>query len=310
MHEDVLANVLKVGQFASKVVCNPTLSMEWGLNFPPEPLAMFHIVTKGTCWVKAGPDAEPFKLIQGDIAFLSRVDHQLLSSPEVPTVHYSDGVRKAMRMVEDGTCDLNDSTTLLCGMYKMEEDILKRFFSLLPPLIHINADHVNQDSGLQQVLSLIKSEQASSAVGSSIMLESLINMLLVCITRVWVNNTENKQSGWIFALKDPKIGKVINLMHQAPEQKWTVDSLAKAVFMSRASFAKKFVQFVGESPMIHLTKWRMDYSAHLLRTSNLPISEVALSSGYDSETSFSKVFKKYRNLPPNTYRLQHKAAQA
>lgn len=61
---------------------------------------------------------------------------------------------------------------------------------------------------------------------------------------------------------------------------------------------------MGEAPLQYVTRWRMYRAVELLRSSNLPPREVAERVGYDSETAFSKAFKRQIGQPPNQYRKQ------
>ena len=61
--------------------------------------------------------------------------------------------------------------------------------------------------------------------------------------------------------------------------------------MSRSSFARKFKETVGASPIDYLTCWRMLLAGDRLANSNDPISVVSLSLGYESESAFSTAFK-------------------
>ena len=71
----------------------------------------------------------------------------------------------------------------------------------------------------------------------------------------------------IDAFEDPRIGRAIALMHQDPAKSWTVDSLARAVGMSRASFAMLFREMIGASPVSYLTDWRLQCAVAALKIS-------------------------------------------
>ena len=53
-------------------------------------------------------------------------------------------------------------------------------------------------------------------------------------------------------------------MHHHPEHPWTVASLAAACGVSRAAFARRFTEVVGEPPLSFLTGWRLALAADLL----------------------------------------------
>jgi AraC-like DNA-binding protein len=116
--------------------------------------------------------------------------------------------------------------------------------------------------------------------------------------------------GWLFALADPQIRAAIASMHDDPARKWTLQDLAKRAGMSRSTFALKFKQTVGSSPMEYLTRWRMLLAADRLAHSNDSISMVAPSLGYESESAFSAAFKKIMGCSPRQYSRADNSASA
>jgi AraC-like DNA-binding protein len=77
--------------------------------------------------------------------------------------------------------------------------------------------------------------------------------------------------------------------------------LAKRTGMARSTFALKFKATVGASPMEYLTRWRMLLAGDRLANSRDPISVIALSLGYESESAFSTAFKRVMGCSPRQY---------
>ena len=71
--------------------------------------------------------------------------------------------------------------------------------------------------------------------------------------------------------------------------------------MSRSTFALRFKQTVGASPMEYLTRWRMLLAGDKLVNSGDPISIIALSLGYESDSAFSTAFKRVMGSSPRQY---------
>ncbi len=71
--------------------------------------------------------------------------------------------------------------------------------------------------------------------------------------------------------------------------------------MSRSTFALKFKETVGATPMDYLTRWRMLMAGDRLAHSGDPVSVIALSLGYDSESAFSTAFKRVMGRSPRQY---------
>jgi len=90
-------------------------------------------------------------------------------------------------------------------------------------------------------------------------------------------------------------------MHADPAHRWTLEALAERACMSRSIFAQRFKEKVGETPMEYLTRWRMLLAADRLENSVDPISTIAFSLGYESESAFSTAFKRVMGCSPRQY---------
>ena len=93
----------------------------------------------------------------------------------------------------------------------------------------------------------------------------------------------------------------IGSMHDDPAHGWTFQELAERAGMSRSTFALKFKQTVGASPLEYLTRWRMLLAGDKLVNSSDPVSVIALSLGYESESAFSTAFKRVMGCSPRQY---------
>ncbi len=61
------------------------------------------------------------------------------------------------------------------------------------------------------------------------------------------------------------------------------------------------MQYVSMPPNEYLTRFRINKAAALLRSSNLSVGEAAYSTGFSDQLYFSRVFKKYKGVPPSKY---------
>ena len=74
--------------------------------------------------------------------------------------------------------------------------------------------------------------------------------------------------------------------------------------------AERFQQLVGSSPMQYLTQWRMLLAANLLSRSNAPLARIAEDVGYQTDTAFSRAFRREYGAPPAAWRRRHTARPA
>lgn len=81
----------------------------------------------------------------------------------------------------------------------------------------------------------------------------------------------------------------------------SIDDIADSVGVSRSHLYRVFMSNVGQSPIDYLTEYRINEACQLLRTSQLSISEIAVSVGFFDQFYFSRVFKKRKGIPPSRY---------
>jgi len=101
-----------------------------------------------------------------------------------------------------------------------------------------------------------------------------------------------------------RISRALQFIHEDPTRAWTVETLARQSGASRASFARRFSQLVGETPMTFLKNWRLAMAADLLCQPGETVGTVADKVGYANPFAFSTAFKRTRGISPKDYRAQ------
>jgi len=112
------------------------------------------------------------------------------------------------------------------------------------------------------------------------------------------------------ALRDPHVARALRLIREHHDEPWTVTKLAGAVSLSRSAFADRFRSATGEAPMQYLTNYRLSRAATYLRTTDAGLKEIARLTGYESEVSISKAFRRRYGCSPGEYRRGSAAAHA
>jgi AraC-like DNA-binding protein len=121
------------------------------------------------------------------------------------------------------------------------------------------------------------------------------------VLRRWFDR-DGQAPTWWHAEHDPVVGPALRLIYNNPEHPWTVANLAAAVGCSRAVFARRFAEQVGEPPIAFLTGWRLALAADLLRASKATIASVAHQVGYGTPFALSGAFKRAYGVSPNVHR--------
>ena len=77
---------------------------------------------------------------------------------------------------------------------------------------------------------------------------------------------------------------------------------AKKFGLSRSKFSLLFPQHTGTTFKRYLTKKRIDYAVTLIRSTELPIGQIAQMAGYSDLSTFYRNFTKVTGTAPSTYR--------
>ncbi len=80
-----------------------------------------------------------------------------------------------------------------------------------------------------------------------------------------------------------------------------LDELAEVAGLSKYHFLRQFSQVVGMTPGAYLRTLRLCHAARKLRTTNLPILDIALSVGFADHPSFSRAFARHMGMTPSEY---------
>ncbi|AOM78388.1 helix-turn-helix domain-containing protein [Pedobacter steynii] len=96
------------------------------------------------------------------------------------------------------------------------------------------------------------------------------------------------------------VGYILVNLHQ----ELSVALLASRVNQNPDYFSRQFKIFTGERPAKYILDKRIERAQYLLATSRMTYSEIAIQTGFDSLSYFSKSFKKRTGMPPRAYKRQ------
>jgi AraC-like DNA-binding protein len=272
----------------------------WSIQFPDQQESIkCGAVVSGRCWLSVEGVAEPVLLEAGDSFLLpSGRPFRLASDLAVASVGAASvfaSVREGGVVTHNGggDCLLVSSRFALAGNYA---GIL---LGVLPPIVHLRKEA--DQAVLRWPVERMMQELREPQPGGFLVVQHLAHMVLVQALRLHMAEGPSGGVGWLFALGDRQMGAAITAMHGDPAHRWTLQALAERAGMSRSTFALRFKEAVGKSPMEYLTRWRMLLAGDRLANSRDSISVIALAFGYESESAFSTAFKRVMGCSPRQY---------
>jgi AraC family transcriptional regulator len=103
-----------------------------------------------------------------------------------------------------------------------------------------------------------------------------------------------------------KLRKAIGLIdhHLAMEEEGRVAlrGVAKDVGMSYFHFSRAFKQSMGMTPTNYIAERRIERAKKLMQETDFPISEIALRSGFSSQSHFTTCFRRLAGVTPRSFR--------
>ena len=185
--------------------------------------------------------------------------------------------------------------SVICA-YQGQSEVSARLLDVLPAVLVVRADEWDTP-----LVDLLAREAGCDGSGQEAYLDRMLDVLLIAVLRVWFGREGNAPTWWA-AEQDAVVGPALKLIYNNPAHPWTVANLAAAVGCSRAVFARRFADQVGEPPIAFLTSWRLALAADLLRSSQATIGAVARQVGYSTPFALSSAFKRAYGVSPNTHR--------
>jgi AraC family transcriptional regulator len=104
------------------------------------------------------------------------------------------------------------------------------------------------------------------------------------------------------ALLDPRLGRSIEAMEARLAEDLSLDDLAAIAAMSPFHFARQFKRATGRSPYKYLTELRIERAKVLLKTTELPITEIAFRVGWENASHFAAAFRQHMGVSAGAFR--------
>ncbi len=100
--------------------------------------------------------------------------------------------------------------------------------------------------------------------------------------------------------------KVLNKINNHLDENLSIEQLSSICGYSPFHFQRIFKEYTGESVANYVKRLRVEKAAFMLKYQYNKISTVAMRTGFNSNTSFTRAFKSYYNISPLEFKEKYK----
>jgi AraC-like DNA-binding protein len=295
---DPLSDVLSLLKPRTYVSGGFDVGGEWAIQFPQKDGIKCYAVVSGACWLSVEGVLDAVHLQTGDCFLLPTgrplcLASDLALAPIDASAFYTNARNGGIVSLNGG-----GSCLIVGGHFTLTGGHARILLGTLPPIVHLQTE--SDKAALRWSLERMRQELREQRPGGVLVTQQLAYMMLVQALRLHLE-AGGGGVGWMFALADKQLSSAMNAMHENPANRWTLQTLAERAGMSRTIFTVRFKKTVGSSPMEYLTRWRMLLAGDRLQHTTDAVSEIALSLGYESESAFSKAFRRVMGCSPRQY---------
>lgn len=147
-----------------------------------------------------------------------------------------------------------------------------------------------------RLITRIHHEYISHSTGFQSMTIGLFLQMITALARIASDTTPEPSDSAV------SLANTVAYMEYHFREDITMADLASMSGMSSRHFRRVFHEIYGTSPLKYLHTLRIRSAARLLRSTDLPVTEIAIRSGYSDGNYFSGKFKQIMGIPPLRYR--------
>ena len=270
---DVLSDILRVFHVTGAALLRGEFGAPWAWHAPSSSeianllhpgatqLIIFHVVAEGSCWVEVDGE-ERCMLRSGDIVGFPHGHPHRLGSGKAelipiaslfPALPWMD-----LPVVAHG--GTGERTHIVCVYLRCDLLSFEPFLASLPNLIIVRRDQGPSGQWFDANMRYLVAEAVRARPGTSCMMARLTELLFIEMLRLQMAQLREEDVGWLAALNDRYTYRALNLFHSRPADRWTVETLAREVGLSRSALVRRFDRMLNMSPIRYLATWRLSSS--------------------------------------------------
>jgi len=160
-----------------------------------------------------------------------------------------------------------------------------------------------RDEIINQVGHSIVSEMTNESAAGRMFVETASLMLAAHLLRTYCDSGSCKSfESTPHRLDHARLRRVLDYISVHLADEITVAELARVSGLSTFHFARMFTFVVGISPNRYVSRLRLEQAMADVAAGKLSLAQIAFKSGFSSQASFTRAFRRATGITPGEYR--------
>jgi AraC family transcriptional regulator len=183
-------------------------------------------------------------------------------------------------------------------------DFVLQDLEIDPSRATLRYEMVEYDPLIEQIALAINRELTAETSAGRLFIESLGHTLSAYLLHRYSESAINakSQSDSVRPIDHRRLSRVTDFVDAHIDENFTAADIAAVACMSPAHFARSFKARTGQSPHQFVSRKRLELAEQMLLDPYRPMSEIALSAGFSSQSNFSRAFRNVTGISPGEYR--------
>ena len=158
------------------------------------------------------------------------------------------------------------------------------------------------DPMLEQLAISLAAALRDGTAEDGLYIDTLAQMMAVHLARNHSSQSREPRLQISQTISGNKMRRVIEYIEENLDSDLSLEAMAAEVNLSPIYLARAFKAAVGQSPHQYVLARRVERAKELLRNTEMNVVDVALSSGFSSQSHLSYWFQRYVGVSPAAYR--------
>jgi AraC-like DNA-binding protein/mannose-6-phosphate isomerase-like protein (cupin superfamily) len=161
---------------------------------------------------------------------------------------------------------------------------------------------VRGDVPIIECIETVIREHDKKDIAYELVIKSCVYNLLAILIRDYTTQIVTQAEYEKKLMKLERFRNVFDYIEENYTEKINMEDLYRMANLSGYYFCRLFKQITGKTANEYIINFRLNKAEHQLKNSDMNITEIALSTGFNDVNYFSRLFKKYKKITPSGVR--------